>query len=314
MTRAPRLPQRLWRFALAGLLVVPFVIAIAAAPPPVAAVPLYGVTGRVSVAGGFNLRTGPSSTRSVIKLLPNGTSLAILSTSGDWFKVTAAGRTGWVNSWYVSLNGTLSTVVTRGNTNRKMIALTFDAGSDLGNTSWIISTLEAYGVPASFGLTGNWINSYPDYAAWIAADGFQILNHTLSHYSYTGFSTGAGPLSPAKRLSQLVATETYLNNLIGATAQPYWRPPYGDYDSGVLRAAGAIGYSRTVLWTVDTMGWNGATADQIVNRVLGNAGNGVIVLMHVGGASQDAAALERIITSLRARGYAFGTVAQVIAP
>lgn len=174
--------------------------------------------------------------------------------------------------------------------------------------------MERNGVPASFGLTGGWMSANPGYTQWIAADGFQVLNHTLSHVSYTGRSTGVGPISPAKRLSQLVANEDRLLSLTDATAAPYWRPPYGDYDGGVLRDVGAAGYGISVLWTIDTMGWNGATADQIYNRVVNSAGNGAIVLMHVGGASQDAAALERIITTLRARGYTFGTVAQVIAP
>jgi peptidoglycan/xylan/chitin deacetylase (PgdA/CDA1 family) len=287
-------------------------------PPPVivdpSAVALSGVSGKVNVAGGLNLRTGPAATYQLIRVLPNGAVLAISAASGDWFKVTSGGSTGWVNSWYVTLTGTPSQEIRRGNTNRKMVALTFDCGSDLGYTEQIITTLERYGVPASFGLTGTWVNAYPDHAAWIVADGHQALNHTYAHLSCTGASTGTGPLSPAKRLGQLVANESAIRSLAGGTAKPYWRPPYGDCDGGVLRDAGAAGYGKTVMWTVDSMGWNGATADQIYNRVMSNAGNGAIVLMHVGGASRDAAALERIIRGLRDRGYAFGTVAQVIAP
>jgi peptidoglycan/xylan/chitin deacetylase (PgdA/CDA1 family) len=195
-----------------------------------------------------------------------------------------------------------------------MIALTFDAGADLGHTEQIIEILEEYEIPASFGLTGSWISKYPDYAAWIAADGNQILNHTLNHPSFTGTSDPSGPISPAKRLSQLAANETKIRGIGGKTSKPYWRPPFADRDWSVLRDVGAAGYSKTVLWTIDTMGWNGATTDQIYQKVVGGAGNGVIVLMHVGAASHDAAALERIIQTLRARGYAFGTVAEVIAP
>jgi peptidoglycan/xylan/chitin deacetylase (PgdA/CDA1 family) len=240
--------------------------------------------------------------------------LTITQTSGDWFKVTAGTSTGWVNSWYVDLVGTPARVITRGNTSRKMMALTFDAGSDLGNTEKIIGLLEEYGVKASFGLTGDWVRQHPDYAAWIAADGNQILNHTLNHPSFTGYSTGTGPISPARRLSQIQAAESAIRSATGVRAKPYWRPPYGDYDSGVLRDTGAYGYTRAVMWTVDSMGWNGYSADQIVGRVTSRAGNGVIVLMHVGSDSQDAAALERIIVRLRAQGYSFGTVAQVLAP
>jgi peptidoglycan/xylan/chitin deacetylase (PgdA/CDA1 family) len=279
-----------------------------------AAVTLSGVSGTVSAYdGGLNLRSGPSADRRVIKWLPNGTKLSILQTSSDWFKVTAAGKTGWVNSWYVILSGTKSTVITRGNTAYKRVALTFDAGSDLGYTEKIIMLLEKYGIRASFGITGDWIKVHSDYAAWIVADGHQLLNHTLNHPSYTGLSTGGGAISPARRLAQIQANEDLLRSLTGAGSKPYWRPPYGDYDSGVLRDVGSLGYSRTVLWTVDSMGWNGYSADQIYSRVINNSGNGAIVLMHVGSDSQDANALERIIRKFQANGYGFGTVSKVIA-
>ena len=60
-------------------------------------------------------------------------------------------------------------------------------------------------------------------------------------------------------------------------------------------------------------GWNGLTADEIYARVMGNMGWGKIVLMHVGAASQDANALDRIIRELETQGYSFGTFAEVIA-
>ena len=63
----------------------------------------------------------------------------------------------------------------------------------------------------------------------------------------------------------------------------------------------------------DSFGWNGLSADQIYTRVMGNMGWGKIVLMHVGAASQDANALDRIIRELERQGYAFGTFADVIA-
>lgn len=277
-----------------------------------AAVALSGATGTINVPTA-TLRSSASLGAGIVGYLANGTPVSVLRTSSDWFKVAAAGRTGWTNSWNVTLNGTPSRVISRGNTGRGMVALTFDAGSDLGSTQEIIETLEYQGIIASFGLTGAWMNAFGDYAAWIRADGHQLINHTLNHWSYTGYSAGARPLSPAKRLSQLAANESLLTSIAGAGARPYWRPPYGDYDSSVLRDVGAIGYRRTVLWTVDSMGWAGWTADQIYAQVMGKIGNGAIVLMHVGGASADHAALRRIITAIRSRGYAFGTVAQAIA-
>lgn len=302
------------RLALVVAIALPLFLVNAANPAPAGAVALPNVRGVVNASAGLQLRSGASTKYRVIATLPHGTNLTIIGTSSDWFKVKALGKTGYVNSWYVKLSGPSSKAIYRGNTNRKMIALTFDCGADLGHAERILSILDEYGVKASFGLCGSWIKKYPGYAKWVVGSGHQVINHTLNHPSYTGYSTGGGALSPAKRLSQIVANETLIQSTTGVSSKPYWRPPYGDIDSGVLRDVGSAGWSRTVLWTVDTMGWAGATPDQIYRKVVDNAGNGVIVLMHVGGASRDVDALERIIRTLRNRGYAFGTVAQVIAP
>ena len=283
-------------------------------PEPAGAVPLSNVHAYVSNPGGHNLRTAPNWSATVIKTLPTGTPLNVLATAGDWFKVYALGRTGYVNSWRVTLTGTPSTVIARGNTSRKQVALTFDCGSDRGYIVKILALLQAWKIKGSFGLTGAWVQANPSDALAIAQAGHQPINHTLDHPSFTGYSTGTDPISPAFRLSRLVGNESVLANAGVPKAMPYWRPPYGDYDNGVLRDVGAAGYSKTIMWTVDTLGWNGATVNQIHDRVMSAAKWGMIVLMHVGADSQDAYALDRIISDLKDQGYGFGTVAQVIAP
>lgn len=301
------------RALLVSAVAAPLIVAGLATAPPVGAVTLSGVGGTVSSYDGvLNFRTGPGANYGLIRALPNGTWLNINATQGDWFRCVVAGRTGWVNSWYVVLSSNGSRAIYRGNTGRKMVALTFDAGADLGYTQQIIETLEAHGKTATFSLTGAWMNAFPDYARWIVADGFQVMNHTLDHPSYTGYSA-PGPISPARRLSQLVANESRLTAITGRASSPYWRPPYGDIDDSVLRDVGAIGYSRTVLWTVDTMGWKGISQDQIYTNIMAKLGWGMIVLMHVGAASNDGPVLERVIHRFRDLGYAFGTVAQTIA-
>ena len=69
---------------------------------------------------------------------------------------------------------------------------------------------------------------------------------------------------------------------------PYWRPPYGSINSTVLNAAAAVGYTKTLLWDVDTIDWKqvadgGPTAEQIATKVATRAVNGSDVLMHLGG-------------------------------
>ena len=73
-------------------------------------------------------------------------------------------------------------------------------------------------------------------------------------------------------------------SLAGLTGKPYWRPPYGAHSAGVRSAAAAIGYTKTVMWDVDTIDWDPNTStDEILSRVLTRATSGTIVLMHLGG-------------------------------
>ena len=101
-------------------------------------------------------------------------------------------------------------------------------------------------------------------------------------------------------------------HLSGRSTRPYWRPPYGDIDERARSDAAAAGYTITVMWDVDTLGWNHASADAIVERSLAKAAPNAIYVMHAGSASQDAAALPRIIEGLRARGYTFAVVEDIL--
>ena len=68
-----------------------------------------------------------------------------------------------------------------------------DMDSFGGYAGQILSRLAFHGIAASFGLTGAWLTANPDPAVRIAAAGYQMINHTLNHPSYTGASTpGAG--------------------------------------------------------------------------------------------------------------------------
>ena len=205
-----------------------------------------------------------------------------------------------------------ATVVYRGDATKRMVALTFDAGSDAGYTAQILETLRAEGVRASFGVTGKWAEQNHDLLLAIAAGGHEFINHTYDHASFTGLSTGQVPLSTEQRTLEISRTETTIYHLTGRSTRPYFRPPYGDLDESVRADVARGGYPTIVMWTVDTLGWKGATPDEIVQRSLAQAAPGAIYVMHVGSQSQDGVALQRVIDGLRAAGYSFGAVSEVI--
>jgi peptidoglycan/xylan/chitin deacetylase (PgdA/CDA1 family) len=205
-------------------------------------------------------------------------------------------------------------VITVGNTSRNTIAFTFDAGSDAGYTTQILDTLAANGIHATFGMTGKFAETYPDLVQRMVRDGHTLINHTYDHKSFTGSSTGAPPLTREERWDELDRAEAAIEQLTGTTTLPYFRPPYGDYDASVNEDVGARGYAYSIMWTLDSRGWTGIPADQIVQRCLDNSQAGAIYIFHVGSASEDGPALQQIIDGLRAQGYAIGGIGDVLAP
>ena len=106
--------------------------------------------------------------------------------------------------------------------------------------------------------------------------------------------------------------EQALINACGRGGKPFFRPPFGDYNSSVLTDLGNAGLTHNVMWSIDVLGWNGLTRDQVINRTLSDHGNGYIYLMHVGSQSQEGPALPTIIDGLKSRGYGFVTIPQMI--
>ena len=205
-----------------------------------------------------------------------------------------------------------ATVVTRGSNDRRVVALTFDAGADAGNTAAILAVLGARRIHATFGITGLWAQANPGLVRQIAAAGHQIVNHTWDHRSFTGYSTGTGALSAAQIDQELSAADSLIRQLTGTGTGGWARPPYGDRNSTVDQAVGAAGYRYELMWTVDTLGWKAVPPETVVERSLAAASPGEIILMHVGSASTDAAALPSLISALADQGYGFVTASAMV--
>jgi len=274
------------------------------------------------------LRSAPGFSSTVLAKMALGTRGTVLAgpTWADghpWYKIrTAAYGTGWASGKYLRAVTTgsllspptdgLSRVITRGVSGRAEIALTFDAGADRGYARQILDLLQRNGIKASFGITGEWAQANPDLIERMVDEGHVILNHTWNHPSFTGYSASPALTSASARASQLTQTADYIETLTGTKIAPFWRPPYGDIDTSVRRDAFDAGYYLTIMWSIDSMGWNGATISQIVNRCGYGATAGDIVLMHVGADSNDYAALQTTIDVLAGKGYSFVTVPQLL--
>lgn len=213
------------------------------------------------------------------------------------------------------LDGT-SLIVERGESGRREVAFTFDAGEGAGHTEDILDLLDEYGVLGSFGVTGEWVEQNPELSRRIVADGHMLINHTYDHQSWTGESTDGDPLTADERRAQVEETERIIREVTGYETAPYFRFPYGAYDRDALDLLGELGYDYTLWWTCDTEGWNGLTGSEIVEKCGSDAeegGPGAVILMHVAD-DNDFAALPLLLDDYASAEYAFVTMEQLIQP
>ncbi|MEW5784181.1 MAG: polysaccharide deacetylase family protein [Bacillota bacterium] len=197
----------------------------------------------------------------------------------------------------------------------KKIALTFDSGWLFEQTRPLLDMLDHYNVSATFFPRALWLQDHPDLGQEIVKRGHTMGSHSLTH-----------PHMKEMTLDQIRHEMKESTRIIQSVTgvRPYlFRPPYGEYDQRVLDVLAEEGYPFTIMWTVDTLDWAAGTTmvvdgqqvlidtDFIVNRVLSNASNQGIILMHIGGPS-TVNALPRIIEGLRNMGYTFTTVDQML--
>lgn len=213
------------------------------------------------------------------------------------------------------LDGT-SLIVERGDSGRREAAFTFDAGEGPGHTEELLDILDEYRVKGSFGVTGEWVEQNPELARRIVDDGHMVINHTYDHRSWTGESTGDPPLTDDERRAEVQDTGRIIRDLTGYEAAPYFRFPYGAYDASSLELLAEAGYDYTLWWTCDTLGWDGYTGEEIVERCGPDAeggGPGAIILMHVV-TDGDLAALPELLEEYVDDGYDIVTMEQMIQP
>lgn len=69
----------------------------------------------------------------------------------------------------------------RGNPNRRMVSLTFDATYGDNQTYELLEILRNNNIKATFFLSGIWLINYPNLARAIANEGHEIGNHSYTH-------------------------------------------------------------------------------------------------------------------------------------
>ena len=193
-----------------------------------------------------------------------------------------------------------------GNTEEKVLYLTFDAGYENGCTAKILDILQAQNVPAAFFLVGNYIEKNPELVRRMVKEGHIVGNHTMHHYDMSKLSDQS---AFQKELTDL---ETLYTSVTGAQMQKYYRPPQGIYSEENLKHAKALGY-KTVFWSLAYVDWNNdrqPTVTQAFSKLLPRIHNGAVILLH-STSQTNAEILDSLLTRYKEMGYRFGTLKEL---
>lgn len=189
-------------------------------------------------------------------------------------------------------------------TDQPKIALSFDAAWGNEDTQKILDLLSAHNVKATFFMTGGWVESYPEDVKKIAAAGHDLGNHSENHKNMS-------QLSSSQQKEELMSVHEKVKALTGIDMDLF-RPPYGDYNSELIRTSKSCGY-LPIQWDVDSLDWKDYGVDSILQTVTEHKhlGSGSIILMH-NGAKYTAQALEAVITTLQSKGYELVPISQLV--
>jgi polysaccharide deacetylase family sporulation protein PdaB len=191
-------------------------------------------------------------------------------------------------------------------TEKKLIALTFDISWGKERPGPILDVLEEKGVKkATFFLSSPWSKSQPEIVKRIADMGYEIGSHGHKHVNYS-------QLNDEDIRKQIQMADQILEEMTQQEMNLI-RLPNGDFDKRVLRIADELGY-RVIQWDTDSRDWMNPGVDKIVQRVVKKAHKGDIVLLHASDScKQTHLALPIIIDKLRQQGYEFVSVSDLLA-
>ena len=190
-----------------------------------------------------------------------------------------------------------------GNTQEKVLYLTFDAGYENGCTAQILDALQAQNVKAAFFLVGNYMQKNPDLVRRMVQEGHIVANHTMHHPDMSKIQDLAAFEKELKALEDLFFSVT------GKQLPKYYRPPQGTYSQTNLEHAKQLGY-KTVFWSLAYADWRNdaqPTDQQAFDKLLPRTHDGAVVLLH-STSQTNARILPELLAKWRAMGYRFGTI------
>lgn len=197
------------------------------------------------------------------------------------------------------------------NTKEKIVALTFDDGPHPVFTPKILDILAKYHAKATFFVSGNKVEKYPEIVRREVKEGHEVANHTYSHIY-------GRKLTASKLASELEQTDNLIQPITGYKPTLY-RPVGGLYNDFIINTAVKNG-KLVVLWSwnQDPQDWKDPAASQICSYITKDVRPGNIILLHdwhgteFSQACQTVNALDSILEFLYKNGYKSVTVSEML--
>jgi peptidoglycan/xylan/chitin deacetylase (PgdA/CDA1 family) len=165
-------------------------------------------------------------------------------------------------------------VFSRGNSDARSVALTFDDGPLPGSTDRILDTLGELNARATFFVIGRYVRQFPHIVRRMYDEGHVVANHSHNHL-HTG-------LFGRHRywVKELTRADDAIEQAI-ARRPAIFRPPMGYKHWHVMNAAADLGHS-VVTWSLRARDVRATPAAAIVERLVEPSRGGDVIILHDG--------------------------------
>ncbi len=194
-----------------------------------------------------------------------------------------------------------------GDSQDKVIYLTFDAGYENGNTAPILDALKKHNAKATFFVVGHFLETSPDLVKRMVEEGHTVGNHTYHHPDMSSISDMA---SFQKEMDDVAAL---YKKITGQDMVKYYRPPQGKYSTINLEMAQKLGY-HTFFWSLAYVDWyqdDQPTKDEAFDKLIGRIHPGAIVLLH-STSKTNGEILDELLTKWEEMGYRFAPLSDLV--
>lgn len=182
------------------------------------------------------------------------------------------------------------------------IAITFDCAWGNSNTDELLQILKDANAKATFFVTGEFCDNYPEDVKKFYDAGHSVQNHSDKHPHVKGMNIN-DLIEDTRECSRKI-------KMITGEEPTLCRTPYGEYDDTVMTTIEGMGL-KVIQWDVDSIDWEDPDPYTIYNRILSKTQSGSILLFH-NDLENTTEALPQILTELLQKGFEFVAVEDMI--